>query len=259
MADTLHGWAAGTNGMFQYTADGGKTWQNKSMGATTTYYGMHALNDSTIWLVGSTGTILKSSRSPGVTNTQPSLVYPADLATGIPVQPTLQWSPVYAAASYRLQVSRFSSFSMMTIDSSEIQGTSLTIGGLWNNYKYYWRVAAFDADGAGPWSSNRSFTTIQTTAVEQLSKGIPTEFSLSQNYPNPFNPTTIIQFALPKESQVSLKVFDLLGKEVATLASEELGPGYFSVRWQADFPSGTYIYRLQAREFVDTKKMLLLH
>jgi len=88
---------------------------------------------------------------------------------------------------------------------------------------------------------------------------IPTGYGLAQNYPNPFNPSTIVQFALPKASHVTLKVFNLLGKEVATLVSQELGPGYFSVRWQADVPSGTYIYRFQAGEFVQTKKMILLH
>jgi len=96
------------------------------------------------------------------------------------------------------------------------------------------------------------------TAVEDQSDGIPSGFSLDQNYPNPFNPTTLIRFALPKASYVSLKVFDLLGKEVASLVSQELGPGNFTVRWEANVPSGTYIYRLHAGGFVETKKMTLL-
>jgi hypothetical protein len=82
---------------------------------------------------------------------------------------------------------------------------------------------------------------------------------LSGDYPNPFDHTTTIQFALSKGSWVSLNVFDLLGREVAMLVSQELGPGYFEVRWQADVPIGAYIYRLQAREFVVSTKMLLLH
>ncbi|MBF8296994.1 MAG: uncharacterized protein HW389_3539, partial [Bacteroidetes bacterium] len=88
---------------------------------------------------------------------------------------------------------------------------------------------------------------------------IPTSYSLGQNYPNPFNPTTTIRFALPKASHVTLKVYDLLGREMAAIVSQELGPGYFMVRWLADVPSGMYIYRLQAGEFAETKKMILLH
>jgi hypothetical protein len=83
--------------------------------------------------------------------------------------------------------------------------------------------------------------------------------NLTQNYPNPFNPSTFIQFGLPKASHVTLKVFDVLGKEVATLVNQELGPGAFTARWEANVPSGIYIYRLQAGEFIDTKKMILLH
>ena len=101
--------------------------------------------------------------------------------------------------------------------------------------------------------------TTLTSAVEQLDRILPADFALSQNYPNPFNPSTAISFALPERSNVTLKVFDLLGKEVSTLVSQELGPGHFTVKWQADVPSGTYIYRLQAGEFLETKKMLLLH
>ena len=108
--------------------------------------------------------------------------------------------------------------------------------------------------------------TIVASAVEQLDGAIPTEYALRQNYPNPFNPATTIQFALPKSSYVILKVFDALGKEVTTLVSRELSPGYFTIRWNANVPSGIYFYRLQARqtdggqagEFMQTKKMILL-
>jgi flagellar hook assembly protein FlgD len=81
---------------------------------------------------------------------------------------------------------------------------------------------------------------------------------MSQNYPNPFNPSTTVQFAIPRASHVTLKVFDALGEEVATLITQQLGTGYFTVKWQANVPSGIYFYRLQAGEFVETKKMILL-
>jgi hypothetical protein len=87
--------------------------------------------------------------------------------------------------------------------------------------------------------------------------GIPTEYSLSQNHPNPFNPTTTIRFAIPRVSSVTLKIFDILGREIKTLVSEELEAGYFAVRWRPDVPSGTYICRLQAGDFTEARKMIL--
>jgi hypothetical protein len=96
------------------------------------------------------------------------------------------------------------------------------------------------------------------THVTREAGGIPTEFSLFQNYPNPFNPETTIRFALPRAGRVTLEIFDLLGRGVDVLVSEDLGPGYFAVQWRGDVPSGAYLYRLQAGEFVETMKMVLL-
>jgi hypothetical protein len=88
---------------------------------------------------------------------------------------------------------------------------------------------------------------------------IPTSYSLSQNYPNPFNPTTNVQFSIIKVQFVTLKVFDLLGQEVATLVNEQLEPGTYNVDWNASqFTSGIYFYRLQTKGFTDTKKLILL-
>jgi hypothetical protein len=85
-------------------------------------------------------------------------------------------------------------------------------------------------------------------------------FALNQNYPNPFNPTTNISFSIPSKSFVSLKVFDLLGREVATLVSEEMLAGNHSRQWNAiNIPSGVYFYRLQAgSSYNETKKLILL-
>jgi hypothetical protein len=87
----------------------------------------------------------------------------------------------------------------------------------------------------------------------------PSQFELSQNYPNPFNPTTMIAFSLPKRTFVTLKVYDAIGREVSNLVSEELGEGKYSVKWNGEgLASGVYYYRLQAGDFVTTKKLLLL-
>jgi lysophospholipase L1-like esterase len=85
-------------------------------------------------------------------------------------------------------------------------------------------------------------------------------YELGQNYPNPFNPATTISFSVPNQSSVSLKVFDTLGREVSTLLSKQLPAGTYSRQWNtAGLSSGVYFYRLQSGEYVETKKMLLLH
>jgi hypothetical protein len=97
------------------------------------------------------------------------------------------------------------------------------------------------------------------TSVKRVSTDVPGHFSLEQNYPNPFNPTTTITFALPIKSFVSLRVFDALGREVATLVNDEFLAGRYSKKWDASgLPSGVYFYRLQAGSFVETRKLLLL-
>ena len=84
-------------------------------------------------------------------------------------------------------------------------------------------------------------------------------FSLSQNFPNPFNPSTKINWQMPARSQVTLKVYDVLGNEIASLVNEEKEAGYHSIDFNAsDFPSGVYFYKLTAGNFISIRKMLLL-
>ena len=88
---------------------------------------------------------------------------------------------------------------------------------------------------------------------------IPTGFSLDQNYPNPFNPGSTIKFSLPRTGFVTLKVYNLLGEEVATLVAENLSVGKYQIEWDASgLSSGVYYYRLQSDQFVETKKLTLL-
>jgi hypothetical protein len=87
----------------------------------------------------------------------------------------------------------------------------------------------------------------------------PQQIQLCQNYPNPFNPATTISFTLPRESFVSLKVFDSAGREVMTLASKVFQAGYQSIRWNAvNIPSGVYFYRLQVGSEIESKKLVLI-
>jgi hypothetical protein len=113
--------------------------------------------------------------------------------------------------------------------------------------KLYYRLKQVDFNG--------SFEYSDIVEVEIA----PTVFSLSQNYPNPFNPVTIIKYQLPINNFVSIKIYDVLGNEVATLVNEEKPAGEYEIEFDGSrLPSGVYFYKLKAGEFISTKKMLLL-
>jgi hypothetical protein len=109
-----------------------------------------------------------------------------------------------------------------------------------------------EGDGMGP------AETLVDTPVESSDGNMPTVFTLSQNYPNPFNPSTTIQYSLPTAEFVTLQVFDLAGKQVASLTNSFQTAGDYQVTWTTDgLPSGLYFYRLQAGEFSAAKKLTL--
>ena len=115
-------------------------------------------------------------------------------------------------------------------------------------------------DGSGVW--RRPLSEI-ITGMEDEQNSLPQSFSLGQNFPNPFNPSTIIRYQLPLSSNVTLKVFDVLGNEVATLVNEYKSAGSYEVEFNPSFiknhpSSGVYFYQLKAGAFIQTKKMLIL-
>jgi hypothetical protein len=97
------------------------------------------------------------------------------------------------------------------------------------------------------------------TSVDQVDNAIPREFRLEQNYPNPFNPSTNIQFSIAEGGRVTLRVYDLLGREVKKLVDDEFNPGVYTVTFDAaGLSSGMYIYRIEAGSFIQTKRLVLL-
>ncbi len=101
--------------------------------------------------------------------------------------------------------------------------------------------------------------TREPIGIQQISTEIPKSFVLYQNYPNPFNPNTKIKFEIPKSSFVTIKVYDALGREITTLADENVNAGIYSLNWDADeFPSGIYFYKITTEKFSESKKMILL-
>ncbi|MBN1481956.1 T9SS type A sorting domain-containing protein [candidate division KSB1 bacterium] len=107
------------------------------------------------------------------------------------------------------------------------------------------------------WTYSASLSKDTAPLVENVS--VPEHFVLEQNYPNPFNPKTTIRFQLPKESHVKIAVYDMLGHLIETLVNQSMTAGSFSVVWNAgNHPSGIYLYRLEAGDFVQTHRMILL-
>lgn len=99
---------------------------------------------------------------------------------------------------------------------------------------------------------------VPIVSVGPLTRELPTAFWLGQNYPNPFNPNTTVEFGIPSASSVSIKIFNVLGQEVATILEDNLAAGTYKVEWNAQpFASGTYFYRLLSGSHSETKKLIL--
>ncbi|MEW6651909.1 MAG: putative Ig domain-containing protein [Bacteroidota bacterium] len=150
------------------------------------------------------------------------------------------------------------------IDGDSPSGSTLSSSGAFNwitsashaNRIYMFMVTASD----GTLSETKVVTiTVRPTVVSVEDEAvIPTKFNLAQNYPNPFNPSTKIKYNLPKESNVVLKVYNVMGEEIATLVNGNKPAGVYSVKFDASgLASGFYIYRIQTNEFTKTMKMLL--
>ena len=119
---------------------------------------------------------------------------------------------------------------------------------------YSYRLKQIDFDGSYAYSNE----------IEVGVDFTPKEFVLHQNYPNPFNPSTTVEFSVPTTGTVTIKIFDMLGREIRALYSAPLAPGSYKVQWDGlndagiQMSSGTYLYRMTAGEFIQSKKMILI-
>jgi len=184
--------------------------------------------------------------------------------------PSTEYSQERPDLTYQIAVSQDSTFYNMVVFETGIEPENSTVlyplkVNLEHNQKYWWKLKAFDGLFSSDWSTVQTFTVDTTIAVGiEEEKELPTTFKLYHNYPNPFNPYTTIRFDIPKFSNVSLKIYNILGQEVKTLVSGKLAPGEYKILWDGrnDYgirvSSGMYFYRIIAGKFIQTKKMVLL-
>jgi len=202
--------------------------------------------------------ILDSLQMPAA----PILIEPID-SVNVP-EVEFIWTSNYPAIDrYWFEIDTTDLFTTSFIDSM-ITDTTYLYSNLQNGKDYWWRVKAHNSLGWGEFSEVATFFVNITSVEEEEIDEVPIDYSLSQNYPNPFNPSTKIKYSVPQSSNVVIKVFDVLGNEVAILVNEEKPIGTYEVEFNShsgivrNLTSGVYFYQLNAGEFINTKKMLLL-
>jgi len=249
-------WAVGYWGTLLKTTDGGTTWYNIRGGTSNDLNSIYFTDYLTGWAVGSYGTIIKTESG------------------GVPVELTsfnaflnknkveLNWNTATELNNQGFEIHR-KLLEQEYIKIGFVPGRGTTTEPQFYSFtdeslepgKYQYRLKQIDYDGSFEYSN-----------IIEVTVELPNEFSLSQNYPNPFNPTTSLRYAVGSGQFVSLKVYDVLGNEVATLVNEEKPAGEYEVEFNAashsgnvrNLPSGVYFYQLQAGSFVETKKMILM-
>jgi photosystem II stability/assembly factor-like uncharacterized protein len=270
-------YAGTTRGVFAST-DAGGSWSDISLGLANT--DIRALAE------GADGTIYCGTWGAGVYRligapvvAVPQLVFPPNHTVFYGGPFTFTWRQVGGALSYHLQSSTDSLFQReIFLNDSTLTDTmrssrptdstfNMSSGGL-----YYWRVRAKMAAGWSEWSAPWAYILSPCGVADEVNT--PKVFALEQNYPNPFNPSTVIKYTVggtrdcqPASglagglgvSDISLVVFDVLGRSVATLVNERKLPGTYEVTFDGSaLSSGVYFYRLQAGSFVQTMAMLLV-
>jgi Secretion system C-terminal sorting domain len=188
----------------------------------------------------------------------PQLLSPAN---GEPQGITSQvftWSSVNGAQTYHFQLAKDSLFAVLVANDSLLTLTTTEVHTLTLTTKYYWRVLAKNQSSISVYSTIFNFI-VAITGINDKPSTIPTVYSLYQNYPNPFNPSTIIRFDLPEAGFVTMKIYNILGKEVRTLVNEFRNAGKFNITFEgSNLPSGIYIYTIKSNNFSSVKKMMLL-
>ncbi len=247
------GTIAVANGIILRTDDGGQNWVIQNSITSNMLYGISCPDVNTATIVGDGGTIIRTTDA------------------GLPVELTsftasvnvnkviLNWNTATETNNSgfdveRSQRSEVGNQSWQKIGFVAGNGTTTQpeiysfIDKDVSNGSYVYRLKQIDFDGSYKYSKE-----------VEVSVNVPSQFSLSQNYPNPFNPTTTIDYSIPKDGNVSLTVYNILGQQVVSLVNGNMKSGQHQVTFDASrFASGVYYYRLESNNHVMVKKMMLM-
>jgi photosystem II stability/assembly factor-like uncharacterized protein len=265
-ADTLHTpeWS------ITHTTDGGVNWsvQYTDNGNTDAQFNALQFTDlNNGWVVGDKGKILKTTNGgnnwTAVTNTGITTDYKSKCLFFL--NANIGWIPVSPSTwPHHVVLHTTDGGNSWTQQSFDFNGAIFNINFLDANNGWFSGEQCVQncngLDSLKVWAGVISHTTNGgATGVETSNNSSPSGYSLSHNYPNPFNPSTVITYQVASFGKVSLKVFDLLGREVATLVNEVKSAGSYTATFNAaNMPSGVYFYRLQSGSFIVTKKLVLL-
>jgi WD40 repeat protein len=170
---------------------------------------------------------------------------------------TFTWNPANNATAYNVQVSTNANFTPLVAEFTDYPGTSCKYS-VSDGRLYFWRVRGYNQATPGNWSEIWMFNS-NLVGVKTLREYAGTEYQLNQNYPNPFNPETKIEYSIPENAFVQMKIYNTYGKEVQTLINQNQGRGVYQVKWEPNnMPSGVYYYRIQAGKYSEMKKMIYL-
>lgn len=257
--------AACASGYVFKSIDGGRNWTEEPRQTISTFDDVWMINPGAAWVVGNSGAVLKFF--------DPNLV-PVELisftASFIDNSVELKWNTSSEKNNRGFEIEKSAGGASTVLSTSWqtaennweriafVNGAGTTtdeqnyfyVDNNLSNGKYFYRLKQIDFDGSFNYSNEI-----------EIDIKAPFEFMLCQNYPNPFNPETVIRYQLSAFSHVVLKIFDVLGNEVATLVNEEKEPGIYHSQFSiinSQLPSGVYFYKLQAGGFSDVKKLVAL-
>ena len=244
MVNASIGWVVGDGGIHA-TTDGGGTW-NSQFNSFSTLYSVHFANANTGWAVGLSNNVYMTTDGGNNWTTQ-SIANVNNLNSVYCINASTAWVAGSNGNIYRTT----NGGSTWTIQLTNTNNSNLS--------------AVQFVDAVNGWAVGDNGTILHTASGGVVSVGtkksavLPDRFELLQNYPNPFNPATTISFALASNGFTTLKIYDIVGREVSTLRSEEMRAGIYSVQWNAStFASGVYFYQLRSGSYTMTKKLVLL-
>lgn len=244
-ADTLHGWVVGGNGLVRATTNGGIDWMSQQSSTSRHLTSVDFIDTLNGWAVGANGTIVHTTNGG------------------------IQWNQQTSLTSAWLSGVKFvNSMLGWVVGDSGIILVTTNGGQEWNRQSSGTSrnlfAVNFHGDRMG-WVAGAGGLILHTTdgggvvSVNEDRRFDVSEFSLFQNYPNPFNPMTTIEYRLPENGHVVLRVYDILGREIETLVDEPKMAGDYRITFHSDQrSSGIYLCRLQVGNRVETRKLLLL-